>query len=263
MWTHLKNGAKQAYKRTMFNLSAANSPVIGFYFKKIYASKPNTLAHFLDTYSKGLGRQLSFIQIGGNDGFTNDPVHKFIKRDGWKGVILEPLPDIFESKLQRLYAKDQEVHTVNAALGTEEGSANIYRIGFSNKRWATGLTSFNRNVLEKAFSSGLVAKNLKKEGISEVPDVNEGIVTQKIAVTTAGSLMRKYNLEQLDLLQIDTEGYDFEVIKMFLQAGLRPAVIVYEHIHLESEVQSECAGMLQDNAYELSPYGANTVAKLK
>jgi len=247
----------------MFNLSAANSPVIGFYFKKIYASKPNTLAHFLDTYSKGLGRQLSFIQIGGNDGFTNDPVHKFIKRDGWKGVILEPLPDIFESKLQRLYAKDQEVHTVNAALGAEKGVANIYRIGFSNKRWATGLTSFNRSVLEKAFTSGLVAKNLKKEGRTDVPDPKEGIVSQEIAVTTVNELTDHYDLKALDLLQVDTEGFDYEVIRMFMAAGSKPRVIVYEHIHLSQDHQERCKDLLGSNGYELTPFGANTVANRK
>lgn len=262
MWTHLKNSAKQAYQRTMFNLSAANSPLIGFYFRSIYKSKPNTLAHFLDTYSKSLGKSLSFIQIGGNDGFSNDPVHKFIKRDGWEGVILEPLTDIFESKLQRLYAKDAKVHTVNAALGAQQGTANIYRIGFSDKRWATGLTSFNRGVLEKAFATGLVAKNLKKEGITEVPDPKDGIVTQKIQVTTATQLMQTYQIRSLDLLQIDTEGYDFEVIKMFLQAGVKASVVVYEHIHLEEHIQKECTLLLTQNGYQLRSYGANTVAEL-
>lgn len=263
MWTSIKNSAKQSYKRVMFNMSAANSPFIGFYFRKMYRSKPNTLAHFIDTFSSSLGRPLSFIQIGGNDGFSNDPVHKFIKRDGWEGVILEPLPDIFESALQRLYAKDEKVVTINAALGAEAGVANIYRIGFSNKRWATGLTSFNREVLEKAFSGGLVAKNLKKEGIAEVPSPKDGIVAQEIKVTTVQELTTQYNLEQLDLLQIDTEGYDYEVVKMFMNAGARPQVIVYEHIHLSNSDQAQCRDLLTGNGYNLRPFGANTVADRK
>ena len=36
------------------------------------------------------GHELTFIQVGGFDGITTDPLYKYITRYGWRGVLLEP-----------------------------------------------------------------------------------------------------------------------------------------------------------------------------
>ena len=37
-----------------------------------------------------------FIQVGANDGRTGDPIRKHIERYQWRGLLLEPLPNVFE-----------------------------------------------------------------------------------------------------------------------------------------------------------------------
>ena len=45
------------------------------------------------------------------------------------------------------------------------------------------------------------------------------------------------NYNSIDLLQIDTEGFDYEVLKMFDFNTYRPVIIQYEHFHLSMEEQ--------------------------
>ena len=40
---------------------------------------------------------LFFLQICGMDGKRFDPIYAFVKHYRWKGIILEPLPDLFEA----------------------------------------------------------------------------------------------------------------------------------------------------------------------
>lgn len=52
----------------------------------------------LDHYSK-LKKKVIFLQIGSNDGLESDPLRKFITRDRWYGILVEPLPDTFKKLL--------------------------------------------------------------------------------------------------------------------------------------------------------------------
>src|SRR5687767_667926 len=39
--------------------------------------------------------QFFFVQIGANDGRRGDPVFQFIRQYRWRGLLLEPQPDVF------------------------------------------------------------------------------------------------------------------------------------------------------------------------
>jgi len=49
------------------------------------------------------------------------------------------------------------------------------------------------------------------------------------------------------LLQIDTEGYDYEVIKLFNIEKSQPKVIIYENEHLTTEQKKLCTQILTEN----------------
>ncbi|MCK7538606.1 MAG: hypothetical protein MZV63_50430 [Marinilabiliales bacterium] len=72
--------------------------------KQMYKPRPGTIEVFLDKYSRE-HKPVTFLQVGANDGFINDPLHKFIKRDNWNGVLLEPQPDVFNDFLVKLHRK--------------------------------------------------------------------------------------------------------------------------------------------------------------
>src|ERR1700722_3021383 len=49
------------------------------------------------------GVNLTFIEVGANDGRFGDPLRQYILKYQWKGVLVEPQPDIFE-RLKANYA---------------------------------------------------------------------------------------------------------------------------------------------------------------
>ena len=46
---------------------------------------------------------------------------------------------------------------------------------------------------------------------------------------TFDELVRQYDVEHIDLLQIDTEGYDAEIIKSIDFSKIKPSIIRFEH----------------------------------
>src|SRR5664279_1658362 len=44
-----------------------------------------------------------FIGIGANDGVTHDPLYPFVRDFGWRGIMVEPIPEAFAA-LERNYA---------------------------------------------------------------------------------------------------------------------------------------------------------------
>ena len=78
-----------------------------------------------------------------------------------------------------------------------------------------------------------------------------------------GSLQR-LGVEAIDLLQIDTEGYDGEIIRMIDFRTRKPAIIHFEHgmpngIMTPAEFK-QCASLLMDNGYLIATEYFDAVA---
>ena len=61
------------------------------------------------------------------------------------------------------------------------------------------------------------------------------IEPEEVEACTLMEAIESCKITSLDLLQIDTEGFDFEIIKMLDFKKLTPLVIHYEHIHLSNK----------------------------
>jgi len=258
---NLRSRIKSLYKRLIFRLSAGNNPLFICYYRYLYRPPAGTIEEFTDIFSRNR-KNVFVVQIGANDGINNDPIHKFIKRDHWSGVLLEPQKYVFEKFLQPLYRKTKGIITLNAALDRADGFKPVYKISLSNSRWATGLTSFNREVVERAVKSGYVARQAMKDGCKMPENPKDCIAEEKVECISSESLIIKYGIHKIDWLQIDTEGYDFEIIKMFRIDRYRPEVIIYENLHLSDEQKKECRKFLESHSYLTKDYGANTLAML-
>lgn len=191
----------------------------------------------------------SLIQIGANDGITNDPVDALIRRHALLAVRVEPLPEPF-AKLQARHAGDANVRTVQAAVDAVDGDRPIWRVeapGDQHVRLST-IASFDRSVIEKHH-----ARYSSRGG---------RLVEQLVRVISPSSLVREFLPEAagIDILQVDAEGYDAVIVRLFLDAGLRPHLINYEHNNLRGDDDAECLARLRSNGYLLARYGRDTVA---
>jgi FkbM family methyltransferase len=259
---NFKSRVKAFYKSLVFKLSASNSFIFLAFYRYFYRPVPGSIDEFTSRFSEQR-EKITVVQIGANDGINNDPIHKFIKRDNWQGVLLEPQKYVFENFLRPLYRKTKGITVLNAALDIKDGSKPIYKIAVSNSRWATGLTSFSRAVLEEKVESGDIERQAKKEGTPLPENKNDFIAEEQVECICTDTLVKKYCPGKIDWLQIDTEGFDFEIIKMFDIDRTRPEVIVYENIHFTDALKKECSNYLKDHGYLCKDFGPNSMAMRK
>lgn len=190
-----------------------------------------------------------FVQIGANDGMRDDPLRASVLKHRLRGVLVEPLPDLF-AKLQRNYADVAGLHFENCAVGATSGQAPMYRIreGAPVPDHAHGMASFTRAHL-----------TAHKHGI---PHLDDHVVETTIAVRTLPEILAKYGNPHVSLLLIDTEGYDAAIVEMALAAGVRPDVVIYEHLHLPIATQAATLRRLQSEGYRFQEIGYDTYAML-
>ena len=192
------------------------------------------------------GRDVFFLQIGANDGLMDDPLHFLIRTYGWRGNLMEPDPQLFE-RLRENYRGVEGLILVNAALSPTDGLATFYRIRIDDDlpAWCMGLGSFRRDVI---LSHG-------------VPDMESRIIEDKVQSISFRSLMGRYKPPRLDLVLIDTEGYDLEILRQIELVCFTPELIVYEHKHLSERDRGHAADLLSVNGYRVQPTaGPNAVA---
>ena len=256
----LKRKIQNQWKKYRFHLSATQSPIFLGFYKYFYRPKTGSLSEFLSAYSLSRNGDFTVIQIGANDGISNDPIHKFIKRDNWKGVLLEPQNFVYTEFTKKIYSKNIGINVLNAAIGAEDGILPMYKIGFSTTRWATGLSSFSKNQVLKAFDNGIVAYNCKKYGETIPKDKSKWISQEKVRVISPESLIREFNIMKFDLLQIDAEGFDLEVIRIFDLNKHQPKVVIFENAGLSENDYLIALKILREAGYTTKRFGDNNLA---
>ena len=180
-----------------------------------------------------------FIQIGANDGLTFDPLHEFLilPQVRWHGVLVEPVAHLF-AQLQERYRTFSALQTERAAVGEIDGTLEIFRLKTKpgDPLWLEQLASFSRDVLRRTAAA--------------LPDVEERIVAEVVPSLRVETLLRNHEIEHTDLLVIDTEGWDWRVLRQFDLGRLRPWLILVEHQHLTDEEKPAMYEKLTQSGYE-------------
>jgi FkbM family methyltransferase len=257
----LKNSCKYIYKDFIFSFAVNCNCIVKIIIKLFYKPKLGTVEFIINEFSKN-NPKLTVIQVGANDGFNNDPIYKFIQRDSWKGILIEPQKHTYSKYLQRLYKNSKHIIPVNAAISNEDGEMTLYRISFCNERWATGLATFDKDGLMKMVNDGNIDRRAFKYGITVPKNKEEYIMSETVKVLSPTSLANIYGITQFDFLMVDTEGYDFEILKMFFKVKLTPSLLVFEQMHFSTEELNECHNLLKNNNYKFKQIKGNTIALL-
>lgn len=194
--------------------------------------------------------KLNIIQVGANDGVTNDPLNQWVNNNlGLNNIMLiEPQVDVFES-LKLNYAKHPSASFFNCAVGPT-GHLKLYRIAKQfNQLYrgitASGITSFNRDyVLSK------IKKNLDISDDANSEDFLEELNVEMLPLIKL--IENQPNFSQgVDFLQIDTEGFDDVVIYNSNIDTLKPSAINFEFIHLDETKVKKLYQYLVRRKYKL------------
>jgi FkbM family methyltransferase len=184
--------------------------------------------HLLDGYAR-CRHDFFFVQVGANDGIYNDPMYERVRANGWHGVLIEPQPDVF-TRLKLNYEGCSGLVFENVAVTSDPGLVTLYRPkGGSHTGIATVLP-------DRGDMKGLELEEMER---IQVPALR------------LNTVLHRHLPKRWDLLQIDTEGYDFEVIKMVEFDVTAPAIVVYEHRHLSLVDRWRCRRFLRKRGYSV------------
>jgi FkbM family methyltransferase len=184
------------------------------------------------------------VQIGAHDGVSYDPVREYITGYGFPALLIEPQPDIF-ARLKENYLEFDNVIFENVAVAHQEGTIPMYRYraGAHTSYDASTLSSTVKEVLER-----------NVHGVSaEIEEIH-------VPARTLPGLLEKYAIHNIGLLQIDTEGFDFDVIKMIDYEKTKPVIINFEDGFLSRKERTACLELLCSQGYRVLKNGWDTVA---
>lgn len=223
---------------------------VGRSFLKLFNAKlvkiiPDKSEEILSRFAKE-NEGVKFLQIGGNDGISHDCLYQIVLKHKWQGVVVEPLDEFFR-KLQLNYSFYDKVEPVRYAIHPTEQEMIMFKLnplkygdyGF----WAGGIASFNKK--------HLISHNI----------LDEDIIEEVVPCINLMKLIFEKNLKDLDYLQIDTEGFDFQILKMIDFKAISPKLIRFEYASLSESELSESKEILKN--YTLEQDGSDVFAHLR
>lgn len=205
--------------------------------------------------------EVVFLQIGANDGITGDPSARYKRRENWRGILVEPQPGAY-SRLVENFPEDR-YYKANCAIGTASGTCPLYRLGFTEARWANGLASFQKDTIARHFADGYIQRKAEQEeGIRIPPDANpdDYITSDPVETLTLEQLMQRAGNPEVNAAFIDVEGYDFEILKLLDLESEALKIVIYENKHLSADDREAATHWLAARGYKVFHCGPNSIA---
>ena len=159
---------------------------------------------------------LSFLQIGTMDGITNDNMYHHIVSKNMKGVLVEPIPYWF-NKLKETYNGNNNVKLENAAISRSDGKINMFYVDPEKTKkeklpsWYNGHSSL-----------------LYQHAPGNIWGVKDSSSQIEVDTMTLDSLIKKHNVEDIDIYFSDCEGYDMSIMQQLDFNRFKPEIINIE-----------------------------------
>jgi FkbM family methyltransferase len=175
--------------------TTVNEKILGSYSQK---GEDLIIEKLLKNKKKGF-----YIDVGANNPFDCSNTARFYKK-GWHGINIEPIPkNIKEFEIKR--PKDINL---NIGIGTKEGSFDFYE-----------------------FKEDMLSTFSKEEADEEIKKGKKLVKKHTIKIQKLSKVLDKYTKnKEIDLLSIDTEGFDFDVLKSNDWSKFKPKIICIESI---------------------------------
>jgi len=89
------------------------------------------------------------------------------------------------------------------------------------------------------------------------------IACENVPCDTLRNILAVHDVVRVDLLHIDTEGYDYRVLRQFDFDSFRPRVVLYEHMHLPKTERKNATNLLEGYGYRICRGLCDTLAVLR
>jgi FkbM family methyltransferase len=106
------------------------------------------------------GDSLNFIQVGANDGKYGDPLHSFIVKYPWHGILVEPQPNIFAKLRENYAAMKNRLIFENIAIAKDLSTIAMYRAPENPDVYEASVVSVNPKAVARQL--GLKLRHLER-----------------------------------------------------------------------------------------------------
>ncbi len=172
------------------------------------------------------------VDIGAHDGITGSNSRALLEQ-GWRAILVEPLPAAF-AQLRENCRLFPDVTLFQAACSNRSGLA-VIRVGIDG----------DLGQLSSMSESSAIAPNLTAESI------------QVATMTLADVFEQGRVASDFGVLLIDTEGFDFHILRGLAGTARRPRIIVTEDF---SETDVEKYALLSNLGYRfVGAWGSDSV----
>lgn len=220
-------------------------------FRKFKSSDP---IHRLVAEYQKKKQSIVFLQIGSNDGISNDPIREFVvEGNRWRGCFVEPLPHVFKQlKKNYQYVSRDSLQFRNAAISNSTGTMSFYRIKDEFQNDCPGypdqVSSFDIQHVLKHFSENLRSRD-KIESLA-------------VETLSSKSLLDQLGYDRVDVLHLDVEGHEKAILDSYPFERFAPELIIFESVHLSISALEEIKARLEAIGYQLKDFQMDTVATL-
>ena len=193
--------------------------------------------HILDHVfsNRDISQPIRIIEIGAMDGKSFDPLYPYLKTSSNLDVtLIEPLSEMI-SELRETYEgyekRGNKFCFVEAAVVDREESVVIHTIP-KHVIESEGLPEWSKGISTLSPTKTALGKPEIYSSSNGSP-LSQFAVQREVKGMPLKHILDEDKIKENDILQIDTEGYDFSILNQALKLH-RPKVICFEWINLEA-----------------------------
>ncbi|WP_431860597.1 FkbM family methyltransferase [Azospirillum sp.] len=195
-------------------------------------------------------KEVVFAQVGANDGVSHNPICRHVFNGGWKGVMIEPTPRLFE--ILKYNYRNTDVACLNLCVGQESGRVKFYAVKHSPD--IKNNIVYQINSLDRSF----IIKN--KHLFPSDVDIDELIEEIPVDMRRLDDVLRDLGFAHLDILVVDAESYDYQVLASACLEKYKPEAILYEAKNLSENDRISAEEMLKSLDYSIVELEADSLA---
>lgn len=206
--------------------------------------------HFASQYREQ-NKELTVVQVGAcNGNVPNDPLRPILERhDHVRAHLVEAVPWLAEELAQRMAPFGDRVRCHHAVISARDEPRVFFAV---SERFAADHPEARpwRKFQIGSFSDRLLERHIPQAYIAPL----------EVSCLSPRSFLAQAGLhaDDLDLLIVDTEGFDGEIVGAFLEVA-RPAMIVYERSVMPRPEHARLQRRLLSAGYLCQPAGEDMV----
>jgi len=195
-----------------------------------------------------------FVNIGANDGVSNDPIYPFLRKYGWSGIAVDPLGYVCD-ELRRNYAQFERVVVEQAAISSTPQPFYFIAPDATDASFIRQIGSMHRDYIEKTIA---MQRLYEFQGPVRV-GLEHAIQQVEVPCLTFEQLLTKHAVQRIDFLNIDAEQSDFDILMMIDFTRWRPSILCLEMSEFGDAQQMQALPVLHRSGYKyLESFGPHS-----